>query len=129
MARLRVVVLSALGLLLLAPPAGADAPTAREQALSRENAELKSQVDALRAEVRALRDALRTRPGALVVPPADLKGLPDGLKIIPRATVPATTPALPSDSMPQGTVRRQFNGATVYIIPLAPEGAPPAVKR
>ena len=98
-----------------AAPSRANPPTADERALAREVAELKAEVEALRAEVRALKAR---------APDLQLKRLQFAL---PPAPPPLTVPARPSDAMPEGTVRRQFNGAPIYIIPLTPE--PPAAAR
>jgi outer membrane murein-binding lipoprotein Lpp len=102
----------------------ADEPSGKEQASAKENAQLKAQVEALKAEVKALREQLQARPPQLqVVPYGELKGLPGGLRFAPPATVPVPPGAVvpeygPVQGMPEGTVKRQFNGLTYYVIPM-----------
>jgi hypothetical protein len=101
----------------------ADGPAEREQALLKENAQLKAQVEALRAEVKALREQLQARPNVSVVPYGELKGLPGGLRFAPPATEPGAVvpPSGAVQGMPEGTVRREFNGSAYYVIPMRGE--------
>jgi hypothetical protein len=89
-------------------PLRAEAPAGTRD-LARENAELKAQVEALRAEVKALKAQLRAG--------SELRMVPYGVVPVPPGqSSPIPSPA---ERMPEGTVRREFNGAPVYVIPLA----------
>jgi hypothetical protein len=124
MRHLKLVLLSVVSLSLPTLTLRADEPSSREQALARENAELRSQLQSLRAEINDLKIKLKSLPEFRFAPPADYKALPDGLRVIPETTRPSPVPAAPAERMPKGTVRQQFNGLPVYIIPLAPDPAP-----
>lgn len=116
MTRSTLIVPSLIAACLAALPLRADAPSPTEQALARENADLKAQVAALRQEVSLLNAQLMDQ---------QIKIQASQLRLTPT-TRPTTILVPPSDlppGMPQGTTRRQFNGAPVYVIPLSP--APP----
>jgi len=120
-----VVILVVVSVLVVPRPIRADGPSEKEQSLVKENAQLKAQVEALKAEVKALREQLQARPNVSVVPYGELKELPDGLRFAPPATAPGLVvppPAGEVKGMPQGTVRRQFNGLPVYVIPMRGAG-------
>jgi outer membrane murein-binding lipoprotein Lpp len=110
MDRPKVVMMFAVGVLATVLPLRAEAPAGAKD-LARENVELKAQVEALRAEVKALKAQLRAAP--------ELRMVPYGVVPAPPGqSLPIPTP-VPAERMPEGTVRREFNGAPVYVIPLA----------
>src|SRR4051812_46660550 len=94
-----------------------DPPPSAQRDLLRENLELKAQVERLKAEIRTLQAKIRAQN--------DLQWVP--YHLIPAQ--PATPGPVPSgDGMPNGTARREFNGAPVYIIPLHTDPPAPPVK-
>ena len=118
MTRRTLIVPSLIAACLAALPLRADAPSPTEQALARENAELKSQVAALRKEVALLRAELTDRQ--IKIQAGQLR--------YTLTTRPSTTVVPPPSDLPPGVpesaARRQFNGAPVYVIPLSPSTPP-----
>jgi hypothetical protein len=113
MPRAIVVLLAVVALFVASLPLRADAPSAKEQALTREIAELKSQVEALRAEIKALKTMVQALSDRQAILHTELRFVPEAVP-----ANPVLPPTAPSDQMPEGTVRRQFNGSTLYIVPL-----------
>ena len=111
------VALIALCVLATPLPLSADEGGTGQRDLARENVELKAQVETLKAQIKALQAKLRAQN--------ELQSIP--YRIVPtQPSAPAPVP--PADGMPNGTVRREFNGSTVYVIPLRTEPSVPAAK-
>ena len=111
------VALIALCVLATPLPLSAEDGGTGQRDLARENVELKAQVETLKAQIKALQAKLRAQN--------ELQSIP--YRIAPtQPSAPAIVP--PSDGMPNGTVRREFNGSTIYVIPLRTEPAVPTTK-
>jgi hypothetical protein len=125
-ARVGLIVV-AMMVMIVAGAVRGDEPPAKERELAKENARLQAEVEALRAEVKGLKEKLAAQPQVRVVPYGELKGLPGGLRWAPPATAPGTPGVVVPQGgevkgMPEGTVRREFNGLPYYVIPLRGAG-------
>lgn len=122
-AKLGLIAITVMGMIVAGSVRG-DEPSAKERELARENAALKAELEALRAEVKGLKEQLQKRPQLQVVPYGEMKGIPDGLRWAPPATTVPVPPGVvvpqagEVKGMPQGTVRREFNGLPYYVIPM-----------
>jgi hypothetical protein len=113
MSRAKITVLLSFVVLLASLPMRADGPSAKEQALARENAELKAKIESLKAEIKALKEKPQT---------LELQTVPY-LQFTPAPGQLLLTPAKESDGTPRGAIRKEFNGEALYLIPLANDPA------
>ncbi len=86
--------------------------TDREKELLGEIEKLRTRVAVLEARLKAV-EARPKQPIEPPSPPLTLQWAPS----TPRGTVPLFAPS--SDRLPDGTVEREFNGMTYYIMPIA----------